>query len=131
MTPDTPRTDAMTASHIKVGGFGMTVHSGAVYADFARTLERELTEVKVHFKQADEERHQQSSIIEELAQERAQLRATIRIACETLDSIHITAHCIAKAGPLNTPTLQDAWVKFMDLEGMAVKGLSAIREAKS
>jgi hypothetical protein len=57
--------------------------------------------------------------------------AAIRIACETLEDIRTAAHCIAKAGPLNTPTLVDAWVKFMDLEVMAVKGLSAIREAQS
>ena len=102
----------------------MTVHSGAVYADFARTLEHELAEAKE--KQVAASQNADANL-----ERIMQLRAALRIACEALDNIHITAHCIAKAGPLNTPTLQDAWGKFMDLEVMAVKGLSAIREAKS
>ena len=43
---------------------------------------------------------------------------------EALKEISTTAHCIAKAGPLNTPTLQDAWVKFMHIDAMATKALS-------
>ena len=43
---------------------------------------------------------------------------------ETLEEISTTAHCIAKAGPLHTPTLQDAWGKFMQIDTMAKKALS-------
>ncbi len=40
-----------------------------------------------------------------------------------LDDIRTTAHCLAKAGPLNTPTLQDAWSQFMRLEVIAAQAL--------
>ncbi len=53
----------------------------------------------------------------ELLRENAKLR-------EALKEISTTAHCIAKAGPLNTPTLQDAWGKFMHIDAMATKALS-------
>lgn len=43
---------------------------------------------------------------------------------EALRDIATTAHCIAKAGPLNTPTLQDAWGKFMKIDSMASNALS-------
>jgi len=43
---------------------------------------------------------------------------------EALKEISTEAHCIAKAGPLNTPTLQDAWGKFMHIDAMATKALS-------
>lgn len=52
-----------------------------------------------------------------LERENAKLR-------EALKEISTTAHCIAKAGPLNTPTLQDAWGKFMAIDAMATKALS-------
>lgn len=42
----------------------------------------------------------------------------------SLQEIRVFAHCVAKAGPLNTPTLQDAWSKFMEISAMASKGLS-------
>jgi hypothetical protein len=53
----------------------------------------------------------------ELENENSKLR-------EALKEISTTAHCIAKAGPLNTPTLQDAWGKFMAIDAMATKALS-------
>lgn len=53
----------------------------------------------------------------ELENENAKLR-------EALKEISTTAHCIAKAGPLNIPTLQDAWGKFMAIDAMATKALS-------
>ena len=53
----------------------------------------------------------------ELLRENAKLR-------EALKEISTTAHCIAKAGPLHTPTLQDAWGKFMQIDTMAKKALS-------
>jgi hypothetical protein len=43
---------------------------------------------------------------------------------EALKEISTEAHCISKAGPLNTPTLQDAWGKFMHIDAMATKALS-------
>jgi len=43
---------------------------------------------------------------------------------EALKEISTEAHCIAKAGPLNTPTLHDAWGKFMAIDAMATKALS-------
>jgi hypothetical protein len=55
--------------------------------------------------------------IEKLERENAKLR-------EALKEISTTAHCIAKAGPLNTLTLQDAWGKFMAIDAMATKALS-------
>lgn len=42
---------------------------------------------------------------------------------EALHDIHVTAHCISKAGPLTTPTLQDAWGKF---DRIAVKATGAL-----
>jgi len=41
-----------------------------------------------------------------------------------LQEIATTAHCIALAGPLNTPTLQDAWGKFMKIDSMASNALA-------
>jgi len=55
--------------------------------------------------------------IPELLRENADLK-------EALRDIATTAHCIAKAGPLNTPTLQDAWGKFMKIDSMASNALS-------
>ena len=43
---------------------------------------------------------------------------------EALRDIATTAHCIAKAGPLTTPTLQDAWGKFMKIDSMASNALA-------
>lgn len=43
---------------------------------------------------------------------------------EALEEISTTSHCIALAGPLNTPTLQDAWSKFMKIDSMASEALS-------
>lgn len=36
-----------------------------------------------------------------------------------LNDIHILAHCLAKAGPLNTPDLATAWVRFMEISAKA------------
>jgi hypothetical protein len=47
---------------------------------------------------------------------------------KALEDIATTAHCIAKAGPLTTPTLQDAWGKFMKIDSMASNALSKNRE---
>lgn len=55
--------------------------------------------------------------IEALEKENAELK-------EALRDIATTAHCIAKAGPLTTPTLQDAWSKFMKIDSMASNALS-------
>jgi hypothetical protein len=48
-------------------------------------------------------------------------------ALAALHDIHITAHCIAKAGPANTPTLQDAWAKFMKIAAMATNASFNLR----
>jgi regulator of replication initiation timing len=56
--------------------------------------------------------------------ENTRLRAENAKLREALKEISTTAHCIAKAGPLNTPTLQDAWGKFMAIDAMATKALS-------
>ncbi len=48
----------------------------------------------------------------------------LRQARKALDNIHTTAHCISKAGPLNTPTLQDAWRKFDLIAVMATNALT-------
>jgi len=47
---------------------------------------------------------------------------------KALEDIATTAHCIAKAGPLTTPTLQDAWGKFIKIDSMASNALSKNRE---
>lgn len=59
----------------------------------------------------------------ELEEENIRLRAA-------LEEIATTAHCIALSGPATTPTLQDAWGKFMKIDGMATAAL-AKRENKS
>lgn len=56
-------------------------------ADFVRTLERELTEAKTHFKQADEERHQQSDMIVELVAERDCAQAVLEEESEIRSEI--------------------------------------------
>ena len=61
--------------------------------------------------------HQVIDRVLEMENENAKLR-------EALKEISTEAHCISKAGPLNTPTLQDAWVKFMRMDAMATKALS-------
>ncbi len=61
--------------------------------------------------------HQVIDRVLEMENENAKLR-------EALKEISTDAHCIAKAGPLNTPTLQDAWGKFMAIDAMATKALS-------
>jgi hypothetical protein len=53
----------------------------------------------------------------ELECENAAMRAA-------LHDIHIKAHCLAKAGPLSTPTLADAWPQFMRIAAMATQGLA-------
>ena len=45
-----------------------------------------------------------------------------------LEDIHLTAHCIAKAGPLNTPTLDIAWGKFMEIGAKATNALYRSRD---
>lgn len=42
---------------------------------------------------------------------------------QALSDIHTVAHCTAKAGPLNTPDLQEVWSKFMQIAVMATNGL--------
>ncbi len=43
-----------------------------------------------------------------------------------LSEIHQYTHCIAKAGPLSTKTLDEAWGKFMKISAMAIKTLSLL-----
>lgn len=40
-----------------------------------------------------------------------------------LRDIHTFAHCIAKAGPANVPTLEEAWPKFMEIGVKATNAL--------
>jgi hypothetical protein len=52
----------------------------------------------------------------EVARETAELR-------EALSDISTHAHCLAKAGPINTPTLDDAWMHFTRLSVTATAAL--------
>ncbi len=56
--------------------------------------------------------------LHDIERENAKLR-------EALSEIHVAAHCISKAGPLNTPTLADAWSQFDRLAVMATAALAA------
>lgn len=47
---------------------------------------------------------------------------------QALEEIATLAHCTAKAGPLNTPTLADAWGKFMKINVMATNVLYSTRD---
>lgn len=49
----------------------------------------------------------------------------------SLQEIHTFAHCAAKAGPLNTPTLEEAWNKFMQISAIATKGLAPQKPRES
>ncbi len=49
------------------------------------------------------------------------LNTTLRAA---LDDIHLTAHCLAKAGPLVTPTLDVAWSHFNRIAAKATAALA-------
>jgi len=60
-----------------------------------------------------------------LKTEIAALRKLVVAKDAVLQDIHVTAHCLAKAGPLAIPTLDAAWVKLMDLGIMAARGLAA------
>lgn len=53
-----------------------------------------------------------------------QLEREVNHLRAALHDIHVTAHCLAKAGPLNTPDLETAWVRFMRLSVMATAALS-------
>lgn len=57
------------------------------------------------------------------AEEVIKLLRGIAIYRNALEDIHTTAHCIAKAGPLTTPTLDKAWVEFMRIGAMASNAL--------
>lgn len=48
-----------------------------------------------------------------------------------LDDIRTTAHCIAKAGPFSTPTLDDAWPKFMSLDARVGGVVQKLRQIKT
>jgi hypothetical protein len=48
----------------------------------------------------------------------------LEVARRLLSEIHTTAHCISKAGPASTPTLDKAWERFDRLAVMATEGLS-------
>ncbi len=48
-----------------------------------------------------------------------------------LEDIHTTAHCLAKAGPLHTPDLATAWVRFMEISVKATAALSAAKQKES
>ena len=54
------------------------------------------------------------------------LTASNRRLYATLEDIWTTAHCIAKAGPLHTKTLDEAWQKFTQLSVMAARGLCVL-----
>lgn len=57
-----------------------------------------------------------------------QLERELAAARAALEDIRTSAHCLAKAGPLLTPTHDDAWGQFMKLEVKAVAGLAASRK---
>lgn len=46
----------------------------------------------------------------------------------TLEDISTTAHCIALAGPRHTPTLEDAWAKFLLIDVKASRALAEVRK---
>jgi predicted GNAT family acetyltransferase len=53
----------------------------------------------------------------------------IKSALKILEDLRTTAHYIAKAGPLNTKTLDEAWSKFMALEFSASFAMETLRPA--
>jgi len=59
--------------------------------------------------------------VERLEAKNARLRAA-------LEDVSLLAHCISKAGPLNTPDLETAWRKF-DL--ISVKAAEALVDRKA
>ena len=59
--------------------------------------------------------------VKELEAQNARLRAA-------LEDVSLLAHCISKAGPLNTPDLETAWRKF-DL--ISVKAAEALVDRKA
>ncbi len=56
----------------------------------------------------------------ELERQNAVLRAA-------LEDIRTTAHCLAKAGPLSTPTLDKAWGHFLSIDAKASAALFKAR----
>jgi len=50
---------------------------------------------------------------------------------DSLRDIGTYAHCVAIAGPSNTPTLEDAWVKFSNISVKATNAIWRIQSAAS
>lgn len=65
---------------------------------------------------------------EELGQRMATMREQNARLRAALEDVSLLAHCISKAGPLNTPDLETAWRKF-DL--ISVKAAEALVDRKA
>lgn len=94
----------------------------ADYDSWSRELQEALDSIPIRFLANDywvEGIRRMATAVEALQTENKRLRESLDLSRETLSDIHLQAHCIAKAGPLNTPTLQDAWGKFMEIAAKA------------
>lgn len=67
--------------------------------------------------------HSTCGLADELTIRAEKAEAENAIFKDALEEIRTAAHCIAKAGPMNTPTLQDAWAKFMMISSAASSAL--------
>jgi hypothetical protein len=72
--------------------------------------------------------HSTCGLADELTVRAEKAEAEVERLREALSEIRTSAHCIAKAGPLNTPTLQDAWSKFMMISAAASGALAGRQE---
>lgn len=128
---ETPRTDLQVEIARAQG------HDGYVNAAFARVVEGELLDARGAL---EAQRKNYIDLCEAVTGDDGTIAGTIdpfalakRLRAENaklrtaLDDIHIWAHCIAKAGPLHTPTLEAVWPAFNRIAVMATAGLQRIK----
>lgn len=67
-------------------------------------------------------------LITDLARSLGAAEAQINQLRAALSDIGTTAHCLAKAGPLTTPTLDAAWSHFMAISAKATGALGGVKK---
>lgn len=95
----------------------------------AEAAEARVKELELKLMRQDEvAREAYEAAIWKYGQERMELESQNARLRATLEDVSLLAHCISKAGPLNTPDLETAWRKF-DL--ISVKAAEALVDRKA
>jgi len=105
--------------------FNRTVHGYLLMLEHCADPEKDFIDFKPGTSpdeiEALRKRAEAAERVRELEAKNARLRAA-------LEDVSLLAHCISKAGPLNTPDLETAWRKF-DL--ISVKAAEALVDRKA